>query len=106
MTQKYLDDYNYHNWSKFMVEKPENKPTGPHFAAVLFDEMSYYSPGYDQNDPTVQNSFKHVVYFAFPDHETLSAWVLRATKANKKFFFFEVKKLGQAELKVSVDVGV
>lgn len=37
-SKKYLDDYNYHDWSKFMVQQPSEKPKGPHFAGVLFDK--------------------------------------------------------------------
>lgn len=103
---KYMDDYNYHDWAKFMVTKPEEKPNGSHYAAVLFEVMNYSSPGYDQGDPNEQNSFPHVTYFAFPDQETLKEWLLRATKDKKQFFFFEVKKLGNAEFKISVDLGV
>ena len=42
MTQerKYLDEYNYHDWAKFMVREPKDKPTVPHFASVLFDSHS------------------------------------------------------------------
>lgn len=103
---KYMDDYNYHDWSKFMVREPKEKPQGPHFAAILFDDMSYTSPGYDRGDPDEHHNFKHVTYFAFPDQATLKEWVLRAAKVKKQFFFFEVKKLGNAELKIDVDLGV
>ena len=92
--KKYMDDYNYHDWSKFMVREVKDKPKGPHFAAVLFDSH-YEHSGYETN----------VVYFAFPDQTTLSEWVLRAAKDKKHFFFFEVKKLGNAELKIDVDLG-
>lgn len=88
-----------------MVREPKEKPKGPHFAAILFDTMNYTSPGYDRDDPSEHNSFEYVNYFAFPDQETLREWVLRAAK-DKKQFFFEVKKLGEAELKVTVDLGV
>ena len=103
---KYLDDYNYHDWSQFMVQKVEQKPKGPHFAAVLFERMNYTTPGYDRDDPSESCHFDHVVYFAFPDQATLKEWVLRAAKDKKQFFFFEVKKLGNAELKIDVDLGV
>ena len=103
---KYMDDYNYHDWSQYMVQKPEQKPKGPHFAAVLFGTRNEYSPPYDSKDSGSSYSVPEIIYFAFPDQETLSEWVLRASKDNKKFFFFEVKQLGEAKLKVSVDLGV
>lgn len=97
---KYMNDYNYHDWAKFIVVKPEQKPAKPHFAAVLFDCHMEHS-GY-QDDASY--SVPHIVYFAFPDQETLKEWILRATKEKKQFFFFEVKKLGTAELKIDVDL--
>ena len=103
---KYMDDYNYHDWSKFMVRTPKEKPTGPHFAAVLFDTRTEWTPAYDRHDTDSSSTVPDIHYFAFPDQETLREWVLRAAKDKKQFFFFEVKKLGEAELKVSVDLGV
>jgi hypothetical protein len=100
--KKYMDDYNYHDWSKFMVREPKEKPTGPHFAGVLFDSHYEWS-GYEGD---TQHPVPNVVYFAFPDQATLKEWVLRAAKDKKQFFFFEVKKLGNAELKIDVDLGV
>jgi len=106
MRGKYLDDYNFHDWSKFMVQKPEQKPTDPHFAAVLFGKRTEHQPAYDSNDTPSSYQVDEVTYFAFPDKETLGEWVLRAAKDKKQFFFFEVKKLGEAQLKVNVDLGV
>jgi hypothetical protein len=100
----YMEDYNYHDWSKFMVRKPEEKPKGPHFAAVMFDTRTEYTPAYDEKDYGSSSSVPEIQYFAFPDKETLGAWLLRAKKDNKSFFFFEVKKLGEMTLKVAVDV--
>lgn len=102
MKKPYMDDYNYHDWSKFMVHEPKQKPVGPHFAGVLFDSHRECS-GYDGDS---SYSVPNTVYFAFPDQDTLKEWVLRAAKAGKQFFFFEVKKLGNAELKVDVDLGM
>ena len=99
---KYMDDYNYHDWSKFMVREPKDRPQGPHFAGVLFDSHREHS-GYD-NEPSYD--VPHVTYFAFPDQETLSEWALRAAKDKKQFFCFEVKKMGDVKLNVSVDLGV
>ena len=97
---KYMDDYNYHDWSKFMVVKPADKPTRPHFAAVMFD--SHYEHSGYEGDSNYQ--VPNVVYFAFPDKETLKEWVLRASKDKRNFFFFEVKSLGNAELKVDLKI--
>jgi hypothetical protein len=99
---KYMDDYNYHDWAKFMVREVKERPKGPHFAAVLFDNH-YEHSGYENDSRYL---VPNVVYFAFPDKETLREWILRAAKDKKEFFFFEVKKLGEAELKVDVDVGM
>lgn len=105
MAKKLMDDYNYHNWTEYMVQKPDQAPKGPHFAAVLFEKESYYEHDhYTGNGSSV--SHDKITYFAFPDKEILGEWVLRATKDNKKFFFFEVKQLGSAQLKVSVDLGM
>lgn len=103
---KYLDDYNYHDWTLFMVRELKEKPKGPHFAAILFDQLDYTSPGYDRDDSSYSTSFKHVSYFAFPDQETLREWVLRAAKAKMQFFFFEVKNIGNAELRIDIDLKV
>lgn len=103
---KYMDDYNYHDWTKFMVGKPSEKPTGPHFAAVLFGTRREYTPAYGRDDSGSSHDVPDITYFAFPDQETLKEWVLRAVKDKKQFFFFEVKKLGNAELKIDVDLGM
>jgi len=103
---KYMDDYNYHDWSQFMVRQPKDKPKGPHFAAVLFDSRTEYTPPYDRDDTGSSCEVPVINYFAFPDQATLKEWVLRAAKDKKQFFFFEVKKVGQAELKIDVDLGV
>ncbi len=100
--KKYMDDYNYHDWTKFMVRSVKEKPTGPHFAGVLFDSHREWS-GYE-SDPGYE--VPNVVYFAFPDKETLGEWVLRAAKDKKQFFFFEVKQLGDAKLQVKIDLGL
>lgn len=104
--KKLLDDYNPYNWTEYEVGKPEKAPTGPHFAAILFEKETRHD--YDPYNGNQSNSHQvdTIKYFAFPDKETLSEWVLRAAKDKKKFFFFEVKKLGSAQLKVSVDLGV
>lgn len=98
----FMDNYNYHDWAKFMVEKPEQIPKGPHFAAVLLDKRREYSPAYDDRDSGRSYEVSQAVYFAFPDKKTLESWLLRAMKENKQFFFFEVKKLGDVSLKVAV----
>jgi hypothetical protein len=101
---KYMDDYNYHDWSKFMVREPKDKPTKPHFAGVLFDKH-YESSGYDTRDSNYGSyAVPNVIYFAFPDQETLKQWALRASKDKKEFFCFEVKKLATVELVVNVDL--
>ena len=104
--RKYMDDYNYHDWSRFMVREPKQRPTGPHFAAVLFETRTEYTPSYDQDDPGSSCSVPDIHYFAFPDRETLQKWVLRAAKDKKQFFCFEVKRLASVELKVNVELEV
>ena len=104
-TQKFMDDYNYHDWAQFMVRKVSEKPQGPHFAAVLLEkETRYETDPYKGDHNNFQVDVVH--YFAFPARETLEAWVLRASHAKKEFFFFEVKKLGEVSLRVEVDLGV
>lgn len=106
--KRLMDDYNYHDWSEFMVRSPKDAPKKAHFAAVLFETRNEWTPPYDRFDDAggTSSTIEYVQYFAFPDKELLSAWILRATKDKKKFFFFEVKKLGEVELKVNVDVEV
>jgi hypothetical protein len=106
MPKKYMDDYNYHDWTQFMVDRPEKKPKGPHFAAVLFDTRTEWMPAYDSHDSDSSSTVPDIHYFAFPDKETLGEWVLRAARDKKNFFFFEVRQLGNAQLQVSVDLGL
>lgn len=103
--KKYLDNYNSHDWQDFVVSKPEQTPKGPHFGAVLFEKEKRYETDHYQGG-THSRQVIVTTYFAFPDKSTLGEWVLRATKDNKHFFFFEVKQLGTAQLKISVDLGV
>jgi len=103
---KYMDDYSYHDWSKFMVRHPKDKPNGPHFGAVLFDTRTEWTPAYDKNHPDTCVTLSEIHYFAFPDKETLVEWIKRASKEKKQFFFFEVKKVGDLEVKVSVNLDV
>lgn len=100
----FLPEYNYHEWSKFMVKKPEETPTGRHYAVVLFERRTEYTPAYDANDHASSYEVPDIEYFAFHDKATLQAFLLRVTRANKKFFFFEVKKLGEVSLQVNVDI--
>lgn len=102
--KKYQDDYNYHDWSSFMVRESKEQPKGPHFGAVMFGTRNEYTPAYDFHDSGSSHSVPEITYFAFPDKETLREWALRALKDKKKFFFFEVKKIGDAQLNVSVDL--
>lgn len=99
-TKKYMDDYNYHDWSSYIVSTPDKAPQGAHYGAVLFGnrrEADAYSGNSYYDVP-------EVTYFAFNDAETLGEWAARATKANKKFFFFRVEKLGAVSVKVLIDV--
>lgn len=96
--REYMDDYNYHDWTKFMVSKENETPKGPHFAAVLFGTRSE-ADSYSGNS---YYSVPEITYFAFPTKEVLEAWLISAIKDKKKFFFFEVKKLGEAEVAVKV----
>ncbi len=100
--KKYMDDYNYHDWSSFMVREPKDKPKGPHFAGVLFDSHREHSGYAEESSYQVPN----VVYFAFPDQDTLKEWALRAAKDKKQFFCFEVKRLGNVALVLDVDLSV
>lgn len=100
----YMDDYDSHDWADFMVREAKDKPKGPHFAAVLFETRSEWTPGYSASDGGSSSTVPSIVYFAFPDKETLGEWLLRASKESKRFFFFEVTKLGQAQLKVDLDL--
>lgn len=103
--KKYQDNYNYHDWTKFMVEKPEQKPTGPHYAAILLEkENRYQHDHYTGKGDSIQ--VDSIKYFAFPDEVTLKEWILRATKEKKSFFFFYVAKLGEAAIHINVDLGV
>ena len=70
---KYMNDYNYHDWSKFMVRTPKERPLGPHFAAVLFGTRTEWTPAYDLNDSESSCSVPEITYFAFPDKATLTA---------------------------------
>ena len=79
-----------------------SRDSGP----VLFDSRTEYTPPYDRDDTGSSCEVPVINYFAFPDQATLKEWVLRAAKDKKQFFFFEVKKVGQAELKIDVDLGV
>lgn len=98
----FLENYNYHDWSKFMVS-PKNLPKDPHFAAVLFETETRYEPDYHDRGSAVPYTTTATQYFAFPDKKTLEAWLLRATKESKKFFFFEVKRVGEVQLKVAIE---
>lgn len=100
----FMKDYNYHDWVKFMVRDEQTKPKGQHFAAVLLGTRTEHSPGYDRDDVMTSSTVPETTYFAFPDKNTLSAWVLRAHKKDMSFFFFEVKSIGNAVVKVDLDI--
>lgn len=99
--REYMDEYNYHDWAKFMVSKESDKPKGPHFGVVLFGTRNEHD-SYGGASCSVPD----ITYFAFPAKEVLEAWLIRAIKDKKKFFFFEVKKLGEAEVAVKIDTGL
>lgn len=103
--RKLSDDYNYHDWSSYMVFEPNRAPKGPHFAAILFGTRAESSADYDDGHVTTHH-VPEITYFAFPDREILTEWVLRVTKEKKNFFFFEVKQMGSASVQVSLDFKV
>ena len=85
-----------------MVKEPKDAPVGAHFGAVLFGTRN-------QVDSYSGNSYytvPDISYFAFPTQKDLAQWVLEATHDKKNYFFFEVKKLGQATPKVDIDLGL
>ncbi len=104
MSKRVVLEYNYHHWTKHMVRQPEDKPVDPHYAAVLFDTRTEYSPAYDSSDYSSASTVHETHYFRFYAREELEMWVAEATRSNKKFFFFHVAKLGEATVKVDIDV--
>ena len=104
--EKLMDDYNYHDWCDYIVKSPKEQPTEPHFAVVLFDTRTEWVPAYDSRDTETSTTVDCITYFALPTKDLLEAMVLRLAKANRKCFFFEVKKLGSAKLNVDVDLKV
>lgn len=101
-----IRDYNYHNWSTFMVRKPEEAPKGSHFAGVMFDSHTVHTPAYDLHDHDSTSTVPHTVYFAFKTKDEVAMWASEATLAKKKIFFFEVKQLGSVEIKADVKCDV
>lgn len=101
---QYMNDYNYHDWVQFMVRVPKDRPKSPHFAAVLFGTRTDWTPGYDSGESGTSSTVPEIHYFAFPDKSTLNEWVLRAAKDKKEFFFFEVRRVGEVELRVNIDM--
>lgn len=95
----------YMNWSKFVVNS-KSIPTEPHFGAVLFTQRTEFMPSYDHHGGYDSQQVEASEYFAFPNKELLQQWVTKVEKEGKKFFFFEVKKIGQVTVTVNVDVGV
>lgn len=94
--------YNYHNWSKFMVDSFEKRPTGPHYAAILFETKQEWTPPYDKDDVGSSHSVNCLTYFCFTEEENLKTWVEEATVDNKQFIFYQVSQLGKAQINVSV----
>lgn len=103
MTKK---EYNYHDWAQFMVVSEAQRSTTHHFAAVMFETRVEWTPAYDRHDDPQSATVPMTTYFAFPDKDKLIKWVTAATLANKKFFFFEVKKLGVTTVKVDISTDV
>jgi hypothetical protein len=91
-------EFNASNWREFEVTKAEQRPKGPHFAAVLFTSH-YKDDGYG-------SSYKEemVKYFAFTKQSDLELWVKTAQASAAQFFFFEVTKLGTLEIKVQLGI--
>jgi hypothetical protein len=100
----YQEDYNYHDWSKFMVTNEKTAPKSRHFAVIMFDTKTEFNPPYDQHDSGSNSTYDIIHYFAFEKKEDLCAWILRAEKTKKKYFFYEVQTLGKVELKVNIGI--
>lgn len=101
-----IRDYNYHTWTKNMVREEKDKPKGPHFAAVMFDTRSEWTPGYDAGEAVSSSTCSVIHYFAFTIKNDLETWIAEATQAKKQFFFFRVAKVGEAEIRIHVDIGL
>lgn len=99
-----MNEYNYHDWAKYMVTKPEQAPKGPHFAGILFGTRTEYTPAYDRFDSSTTISCPEITYFCFYALEDLERWVLAVTRSGKSFFFFQVPKLGESKLRIEVHV--
>lgn len=85
---------------------PEEMPTGPHWAALLFGTRSVYQPGYDDRDPGHTSQEDDHQYYVFNDEAELSQFILFCQEEKKKFVFFKVAGIGKAETKVSVTVAI
>jgi hypothetical protein len=85
-----------------MVKEEKHKPTGPHYAAILFGTRSEYDPPYDEKDRGSSYTVPEITYFAFKEEQDLKQWIAEATQERYKFFFYRVEKLG--EIKVDINL--
>lgn len=104
MTTSVGEDYNPNDWVPFRVSDARDIPTGPHFAGIMLDTRVEITPAQDLYDADTYRRLPDTTYFAFPDKEALQRWVLLALKDKKTVFFFEVKTVGRATLKVDVNL--
>lgn len=84
------------------VSKPEEIPQEEHFA--IFQAATYYTDGYDRNDPGTNNPF--VKYEAYLTKEKL----LEAIRENEAVSYgkksYRVCKILPMKIQISIDVAV
>lgn len=102
------DKYKYYDWCKHEVKEQKDTPKGAHYAVIVFDTRTEYTPPYDYHDRGEYSTSRvpEISYFCFYEREDLQAYIAYITDEKKKFFFFYVPKMGEHKINISVDVDI
>lgn len=102
----------YYDYTKFKV-KPENIPSHPHYAVLVFRIESYSTPAYDRFDTGGTTSVTVCDYYAFVDktewEKMISAIYTERHSSNfgsdrSEIVFYYCS--GRGKVNVSIDVSV
>lgn len=86
------------------VSRIEEMPTGSHFAAIIFDTKTTWTPPYDRHDSPDGTTDQECVteHYVFTDEDDLKLFLKMAHDEKKKVVFYHVPKLGSMQVEVNV----
>lgn len=93
-------------FSHGLVRNKNDIPKVKHFQAIVFGTNTITEPGYGPPDPPgdIQIDVPSTDVYAFTEQSELESFIEKATRENASFVFYSVSSLGNASVKVMLDI--